>query len=141
MEKKRLFRIMTKADAGEIAALAKDLKERYAVVVVQPPERTLAMIRMREPVRERLFYLGEVMVGEAIVELDGAKGMAVSLSDTPDKILDMAIIDAACNRGVFTGEARLLALEAAQLDFERKENAMHRKTMVNFHPMDSEATT
>lgn len=139
MEKKRLFKIMAKADGETLAKLAAKLKEQYEIVVVKLPGRTLTMIQMREPVKNSLFYIGEVMVCEAMVELDGAKGIAVTMSDDLDKTLDMAIIDAACNKGVFRDEATLLELEQAQIEREEKENALHLKTMVNFTSMDQEA--
>lgn len=138
MEKERLFRIMAKADAGIVAGLSKELKERHSIVIIKAPAKTLVMIKMREPVRESLYYIGEVMVSEAVVELDGTKGMAVIMGDNFNKALDMAIIDAACNGGVFQGERYLLDLEKIQRGLEMKENAMHLRTMVNFNSMDSE---
>lgn len=137
MEKRRLFRILAKADAGEVAVLAEPIRKEHAVAVVKEPGKTLAMVRLREPVRQSTFYLGEVIVSEAIVEVDGARGMAVTMGDDLEKALDMAVIDAACNRGVFAGEAGLLALEQAQREREQKENALHLKTMVNFTSMDA----
>lgn len=138
MEKKRLFRIMAKTDGRTVARLAGELKQRHAVVVVKGPDRTLTMIKLREPVKESLFYLGEVMVSEAVVELDGVKGMAVIMGDDAEKVLNMAIIDAACNSGVFEGWSDLLALEREQLELERRENAIHLQTMVSFRSMDTE---
>ena len=93
---------------------------------------------MREPVKESLFYIGEVLVCEAVIELDGTRGMAVTMGDDFEKVLNMAIIDAAYNRGVFEREPELLRLEAEQRLTEQKRNAMHMKTMVNFNSMDSE---
>ena len=139
LEKKRLFKIMSKADAGDIAVIAKDLKDKHSVVVIKAPNKTLAMIKMREPVKKSLFYIGEVMVTEIILELDGIKGMAVTMGDDFDKVYDMAVIDAACNSGIFEREQELLLLEAEQKEVEMKENAMYMKTMVNFNSMDSEA--
>lgn len=139
MEKKRLFRIMAKADGGVLAELAEKIRKQYPVAVVKEPQKTLTMIKMREPVRSSLFYLGEVMVSEAIVELEGTKGIAVTMGDDFEKTLAMAVIDAASNKGVFRDEAVLLALEKAQLEREGRENAMHLKTMVNFTSMDQEA--
>ncbi len=96
------------------------------------------MIKMREPVRRSLFYLGEVIVCEAVVELNGVKGMAVTMGDDTDKTLDMAIVDAAVNGGIFTGIETLLALEKRQQEKIMRENALHMKTMVNFESMDGE---
>jgi alpha-D-ribose 1-methylphosphonate 5-triphosphate synthase subunit PhnG len=93
---------------------------------------------MREPVRQSLFYIGEVVVCEATVEIDGMKGIAVTMGDDTEKVLDMAIIDAAINKGVFNGMDILLTLEKEQNDKVMRENAMHLKTMVNFKSMDQE---
>ena len=51
----------------------------------------------------------------------------------------MAIIDAACNKGVFTDEGLLVELEKAQQIRAEKENAMFMQTMVNFTTMTPEA--
>jgi alpha-D-ribose 1-methylphosphonate 5-triphosphate synthase subunit PhnG len=139
MEKKRFFKILAKADAGAVAALAKSIRDRHQVTVIKAPAKTLAMIRMREPVRQSLFNIGEVMVCEALVELSGARGAAVTMGDDFEKTLNIAVLDAACNRGVFDGEDALLELEKAQIEQEEKENAMHLKTMVSFTSVDQEA--
>lgn len=138
IEKKWLFRIMAKADPAWIAQLASIITRRHDVVIVKEPVKTLTMIKLREPVDSSLFYLGEVIVCEAVVELDGTRGMAVTMGDQLQKVLHMAIIDAACNKGVFTGMDTLLHLEEEQIDLDMRENAMHLATMVNFTSMDAE---
>ena len=97
------------------------------------------MIKVREPVKESLFYIGEAIVCEAVVEIDGVKGIAVTMGDDFEKVLDMAIIDAAVNKGIFDGMDTLHELERQQTDRVMRENALHLKTMVNFESMDQEA--
>jgi alpha-D-ribose 1-methylphosphonate 5-triphosphate synthase subunit PhnG len=138
MDKKKLFKIMSNAESAKLAELSAKIREQHSIIIIKEPNKTLAMIKMREPVRESLFYIGEVMVCEAIVELDGVKGIAVTQGDDFAKTLDMAIIDAACNKGVFADESTLLELERAQEERIRKENALHLKTMVSFTSMDQE---
>ena len=138
MDKKRITKIMAKADRVAIATLSAVVLKKYPIVIVKEPSKTLAMIKMREPVKQSLFYIGEVIVCEAVVELDGVKGMAVCMSDDTEKTLNMAVIDAAINKGVFEGMDKLLRLEKEQEEFLRRENAMHLKTMVNFTSMDME---
>ena len=133
-----MFRILAKSDSGTVQKLAEKIKSRYSITIVKKPEKALAMIKMREPVKESLFYLGEVIICEAVVMIDDVKGMAVTMGDNFDKVTDMAIIDAACNKGVFDDYAELERLESEQLIAEQKENAMFMKTKVNFHSMDSE---
>lgn len=139
MNKRRFFKILAKADADTVGSLAAKAKEGRSLVVVKEPRKTLAMIKMREPVKNSLFYIGEVQVCEAMVELDGVRGLAVTMEDNFEKALNMAILDAACNKGIFSDEARLLELEKEQLEKEQKENAAHLKTVVNFKSMDGEA--
>ena len=139
MEKKRLFKIMSKADRDIIISIAEDIKKKKEIVVVKTPEKVLTMIKMREPVKESLIYLGEVIVTEATVSIDGVNGTAVAMGDDYEKTLGMAIIDAAFNCNLFENEEQFLALEKEQTIKDEKENAMFKKTMVNFHSMDSEA--
>ena len=139
MDKKRLTKILAKADRTVVAELSVEIQKTFRPVIVKEPGKTLTMIKMREPVRHSLFYIGEVIVCEATVEIDGVQGAAVAMGDDTGKILNMAIIDAAINKGVFTGMELLLTLEKEQNDREMRENALHLKTMVNFQSMDQEA--
>ena len=139
MDKKRLTKILAKADKTTVSALSADIQKTYCPVIVKEPGKTLTMIKMREPVKQSLFYIGEVIVCEASVEIGGVKGIAVLMGDDAEKTLDMAIIDAAVNKGIFTGTDMLLELEKQQNDLVMRENAMHLKTMVNFESMDQEA--
>lgn len=141
MDKKRLFKILAKADGNCIRRISEKIKQLHDIVIIKEPNKTLAMVKLREPVKESLFYIGEVMVCEAVVDIGGMKGIAVTMGDCFEKALDMAIIDAACNKGVFTDEALLLQLEKEQTELEQKENAMHLKTMVNFTSMDQGVQT
>jgi len=139
VDKKRLSKILAKADRQTVAALSADIQKQHRPVIVKEPGKTLTMIKMREPVKQSLFYIGEVIVCEAAVELDGVKGVAVLMGDDTEKTLNMAIIDAAVNKGVFAETDTLLTLEREQNELVMRENAMHLKTMVNFESMDVEA--
>jgi alpha-D-ribose 1-methylphosphonate 5-triphosphate synthase subunit PhnG len=139
MDKKRLTKILAKADRRDVAAMAAGIRKTHRPVIVKEPGKTLTMIKMREPVRQSLFYIGEIIVSEAVVEIDGVQGTAVLMGDDAEKTIDMAIVDAAINKGVFTGMETLLALEKRQNDLVMRENAMHMKTMVSFESMDQEA--
>lgn len=138
MEKKRFFRILGKASRQQVSALAAPYKEKQRITVIKEPAKSLAMIRMREPVKESLFHLGEVIVCEASVLLGQAKGTAVTMGDDFEKVMDMAVLDAAVNAGIFQEEDALLSLETAQIAETEKENALYWNTMVSFTAMDAE---
>ena len=139
MEKKRLTKILARADRRDVAAMSAEILAICRPVIIKEPCKTLAMIKMREPVKQSLFYIGEVIVCEAVVEIDGIRGFAVLMGDDEEKTLDMAIIDAACSKGIFTHMDKLLELEKQQNDHVMRENAMHLKTMVDFESLDQEA--
>lgn len=139
MEKKRLFQILSRAERSDVIRLGQELQQQYPVTIVKKPEKSLTMIRMREPVKKSLFYLGEAIITEAVVTLEGTVGTAVTMGDDFEKTLYMAVIDAAENRGVFARNDLLLEWEQAQQRRIAQENAMFQKTKVDFHSMDSEA--
>ena len=138
MEKRRISRILARADGAAVKRLADEIKAVQSPVIVKAPEKSLAMIRMREPVKESLFYLGEVIVCEASVLLGQTKGTAVTMGDDFEKVMDMAVLDAAVNAGIFQEVDALLILEAAQTAETEKENALYLNTMVSFTAMDAE---
>lgn len=139
MEKKRLFQILSRAERSDVIRLGQELQRQYSVTIVKKPEKSLTMIRMREPVKKSLFYLGEAIITEAVVTLEDTVGTAVTMGDDFEKTLYMAVIDAAENRGVFAHNDLLLEWEQAQQRRIAQENAMFQKTKVDFHSMDSEA--
>lgn len=140
MNKKRLFKIMSKATSKEVEKLSEKIKKNNDIIIIKEPGKTLTMIKMREPVKNSLFYLGEVIVSEAVVELNKTKGIGVVMGDDFDKVLNMAIIDAAVNKDIFEDIDVLIELEKKQQHKEEKENAMHLKTMVSFNSMHTEAS-
>lgn len=122
-----------------MAALSATIQSAYQPIVFKEPAKTLAMVKLRDPVKQGTFYIGEVIVCEAAVEINGVKGMAVVMGDDTDKVLNMAIIDAVVNLGVFRDEEKLLMLEKEQNLRIMQENAMILKTTVSFESMDQEA--
>jgi len=122
-----------------VAALAND-----TITLVWYPNESAADY---EPAREEFYRLiakatdknvvERLTTDYAVVEIDGMRGVAVTMGMEPNKALYMAIIDAACNGGIFEDEPILEALEAEQEAQRQRENALHLKTMVQFHSMDA----
>jgi len=121
-----------------VADLSAQVQQTASPVIVKEPAKSLTMIKMREPVKQNTFYLGEVIVCDAAVEIGDTKGIAAMMGDDLDKVLNMAIIDAAINKGIFADMNVLLDLEQAQQIRDERENALHLKTMVNFESMDQD---
>ncbi|MFZ7134217.1 MAG: phosphonate C-P lyase system protein PhnG [Eubacteriales bacterium] len=141
MDKNRLFKIMSKTDTSVLKEISDGISVDHSVSVIKEPSKTLTMIKVREPVKESLFYIGEVIVSEAVVSLGGTKGMAVTMGDDFTKVLSMALIDAVFNKNlpeVSDIIKKLESLEKEQQEIMEKENAIYLKTMVNFKSMDQE---
>jgi len=133
---------MAHAPAEKVIALSRTIEDLYIVKVLKKPQKVLAMIRIKESVKNSDFYLGELLACEAMVEIEGKKGVAVTMGDDYDKVLSMAVIDAADNARLPEMSSKikptLLVLEQVRLAQVEKENGMYLKTMVNFKSMDSE---
>lgn len=132
---------MARADADELGCLARWLEEKHAVSVLKEPARTLVMLPMREPVRGTPFYIGELLATEAMVEIEGARGMGVCMGAEDEKALSMAVIDASFNAGL--EECRWLTekLESMELRQNReiaKETALHLSTKVTFNTLEGQ---
>jgi alpha-D-ribose 1-methylphosphonate 5-triphosphate synthase subunit PhnG len=139
MEKLRLSRIMARAGVDEIKCLAGWVEERHPVTVLKEPAKTLVMLPMREPVRGTPFYIGELLAAEAMVEVEGARGMGICMGDDFGKALSMAIIDGAFNAGLdecLWLTERLEALEERQALALRQEAALHKATQVSFETLE-----
>ena len=119
MEKRRFFRILAHAPRERVADLAREIEEQYPVAVLKEPQKSLVMIQVREPV----------------------KGMAVTLGDDFEKVLAMAVLDAAFNRKVPQCAAiqqELYRLEEEQRRAEEQENGLYHRTQVHFESLDNE---
>jgi len=64
------------------------------LTVVKPPKTGLVVMQVREPVAEERFFLGEVLVTECTVDLDGALGWSMREGDDRVAALAGAVLDA-----------------------------------------------
>lgn len=138
MDKKKLFQILSLAEPEQVMEISNLITDRYPVISIRPAQKTLTMIKVREPVGASLFYLGEILCCECMVEVEGAKGFAVLAGDDFDKTTAAAVIDAALNANVDGVEEvmkQLIALETQQKEDRAPMNAQIMKSKVNFNVM------
>jgi alpha-D-ribose 1-methylphosphonate 5-triphosphate synthase subunit PhnG len=141
MKRKRRTRILVDGDPAVRRRLADSIRSSREVIELESPNNGLVMITMRETARRRLFHLGEVMVTEAKVEIDGTVGLGIITGDNPDAAADLAVIDAACNAGLPECDSwtAILAAEEARLGrVRRSEEARLLETRVRFETMDTD---
>ncbi|MGL5415092.1 MAG: phosphonate C-P lyase system protein PhnG [Clostridium sp.] len=139
MERKRRTEILIKGRRKMLEHMVAHIRSMCEIKVVEKPNVALTMIKMRERGKGGLFYIGEVIVTEAKVYVEGALGIGIISGIDEEKALDLAIIDGfyKLNLGeeelfyeiLLREEARIKALEV------RKKDGIL-KTKINFDTME-----
>lgn len=94
--RERRAELLSAATADELTALAERLVASGSVepTVVKAPKTGLVVMQVREPVAHERFFLGEVLVTECTVDVDGALGWAMREGDNRVAALAAAVLDA-----------------------------------------------
>lgn len=139
MTKKEISCILSRASRKEVAVLAEQVKKAHEIQMVKPPQKTLVMVKVRESVKQSLFYLGEVLAAECMVTVDGIRGVSVLAGDDFEKTTDVAVIDGYMNLkkdcGCSKMEEHLKELAKRQGMERGKLNRELLKSKVNFNVM------
>jgi alpha-D-ribose 1-methylphosphonate 5-triphosphate synthase subunit PhnG len=119
--------------------LAEEIAKSHDIQILQSPETCTLMMQAIDSVGLTPFYLGEVLLTETSVSLDGIIGFGFALEDEPERAICGAIIDAALRSPVAEVEyiRRVIAKEE-QLIRERLrvEGELVASTKVNFAIME-----
>lgn len=139
MNRKQRTEMLINGSPQLAADLANEIEGRYPVALIEEPNHGLVMVKVRETAQKSLFYLGEVLVTECKVRVEGAVGIGMLKGDEPKKAYELAVIDAAYGAGLKETEAwtALLMSEGEQLAARRQ--AQHKsvlRTKVDFETMD-----
>ena len=136
MDKLTLSRILAFADPAKLGALAEKAAAGKDVLLLKKPEKTMILLKIREPVKGSRFYLGEALAAHCVVEIDGVRGASVQLGDDMEKTLSAAVLDAA-HTGNFPGfelvEGELMELDASRVAEAAEVASAVRATQVRFH--------
>ena len=139
MTRKRRTRTLVEGDPTFRHRLAAEVRAVHDVIELEAPNNGLVMIRMRETARKSVFYLGELLVTEAKVQIGGTIGLGIIAGDAHEAALDLAVIDAAWNARLpeTQGWISLLEAEEARLGSEQaREETRLLETRVRFETMD-----
>lgn len=137
MLKRKLSAILAGASKDELVVIADQIKSENNIKILKEPQKTLVMVKVREPVKNSLFYLGEVLATECMVTVDGTKGVSVIAGDDFEKAIAAAIIDGYLNG---EGENKDVLRQIDELGKEQRKsreaiNRQLRKSKVNFNVM------
>lgn len=97
MEAARRYEILAEAEISVLRRWAEAVTATHQVLVLKPPNVCLVHLQARDPVQGGAFFLGEVLISECRVEIDGTFGYGCALGEDYERALCAAIIDAAVN--------------------------------------------
>lgn len=97
MKKRRLSYILAHTNIENLKKEVEKLENLYRVSTVKEPEMGLTMVKVKDGVYNEKFYIGELLITECSVHLDGILGMGIVQGDDPERAYLMGVIDAAFN--------------------------------------------
>ncbi|UKS28616.1 phosphonate C-P lyase system protein PhnG [Paenibacillus sp. HWE-109] len=141
MKRKQRTEILINGTADLAVSLSQDIASRYNIVVIEEPNHGLVMVKVRETAQKSLFYLGEVLVTECKVQIEGAIGVGLVKGDDPNKAYDLAVIDAAFGADLKETAEWSILLQQESERLAARQAAFQSKllqTKVNFETMDTD---
>lgn len=139
MNRRRRTEILIRGNKELSKKIVNQIKEKYEIKSIEEPNNGLVMIKMRETAKRQLFYLGEVLVTEAKVYVNGSLGLGIVTGDEEELAFNLAIIDGAYKNNVKEIEEwneLLMKEEKAIKDREEIDAKKILETKVDFSTMD-----
>ncbi len=138
MKKRRLSYILAHTDIEKLEKEVEELEKLHKVSLIKEPEMGLAMVKIKDGVYNEKFYIGEVLITECSVHVDGVLGIGIAQGDSPKRAYLMGVID-----GVFNSKERdkveitsiLEGWEKSIEDKYQEEKAMIEGSKVKFETM------
>lgn len=138
MRRKRRTEILIKGSSKLAKNMFKEIEEKYEIKIIEKAENGLVMVKMRESAKNSLFYLGEVLVTEAKVQINKKFGIGIVRGNKPELAYWLAVIDAAYNlelEEIKNWEKSLIKQENEIKNLQAISEANILKTKVNFENM------
>jgi len=138
-DKARLTRILVEGNKSIWENWAEDISRRHEVTEVKPARRSLVMVKVRDSVSQQPFYIGEALISECAVKVDGVAGFGAVMGDCPEHARSLAVIDATFNACLPEVEEWLPVLAEQEKLIEKRQRqdyAAVAKTKVDFSTME-----
>jgi alpha-D-ribose 1-methylphosphonate 5-triphosphate synthase subunit PhnG len=137
--RRRVSRVCALADAGAVEAVAAAARVgATSVATVQKATQELVLMEVGDPTTGGSFYVGEVLITSALVDVDGQVGVGLVVGDEPERARASALIDAAVQAAIAPAAlaAALAELERAVDEAQQREWALAARTRVQFETME-----
>lgn len=139
MKKSQITRVLIEGDRELLRKLCGEIEARYPVSVVTAPEKSLVMSKARDSVSQQPFFIGEIMVTECIVDIQGTHGFGILIGEHAEKAYELAVVDAAMNAALPETKDWISAFRAEEERLTtrlRQERELAMKTKVHFDTME-----
>ena len=139
MKRRRRTEILIQENGHLAQELAETIINAYECKEILAPQYGLTMIKMRESAKNSLFYIGEVLITEAKVEINNCIGIGIVVGMEDELAKHLAIIDAAYKAELpetITWRDQLIQVEKQITKEHAKKQAELFKTKVSFETME-----
>lgn len=116
-----------------------------SIETIKRPNMGLVMMRAEESVENAVFNVGEVLVSEATVSVDGMLGYGISMGNEQEKAEVLAMIDAVYHSEdkkwlPIINSFNLWLKEQQEIQYQKKlsEFQITKRSFVDFNVMDDE---
>lgn len=139
MKRRRRTEILIQGDVQLAQKFAESIVDTYECREIMAPRYGMTMIKMRETAKNSLFYIGEVLITEAKVEINNRIGIGIVVGMKDELARHLAIIDAAYKAELpetNSWESHLIEAENRITNERAKKQAELFETKVNFETME-----
>ncbi|MFJ5771028.1 phosphonate C-P lyase system protein PhnG [Psychrobacillus sp. NPDC093180] len=139
MKRRRRMEILIQENGQLAKKLSATIIDAYECKEILEPQYGLTMIKMRESAKKSLFYIGEVLITEAKVEINNCIGIGIVVGMEEELAKQLAIIDAAYKAELpetITWRGLLIEAEKQNTKERAKKQAELFKTKVSFETME-----
>jgi alpha-D-ribose 1-methylphosphonate 5-triphosphate synthase subunit PhnG len=133
--------ILCECSLDVIEGFVRELEPHLTVQIIRQPAVCMTMVRAEDSVESQPFYLGEVLVTDCEVQVDGQAGYGLCMGDEPVRSYCMAVIDALLSSDdsrVSQVRAFLEVQAAIIADRQRLEYNLIQRTKVDFKLMEQD---
>ncbi|USK29974.1 phosphonate C-P lyase system protein PhnG [Bacillus sp. CMF21] len=139
MKKSRLSKILIEGNPNLLKKFSAQVEETHTVKVNRSPSTGLVMMKTRDSVSRQPFYMGEVLITDCTVEVNGSQGLGVLIGEEPDRAYSLAVVDAAFNAKLPIAGLWLHELEEEERNIaklKQKEMSKLARSQVSFDTME-----
>lgn len=141
MNRRRRTEIIIQGDPirGIAKTLSEPICEKYTCKKIIEPRYGLTMVKVRESAKSSIFYIGEVLITEAKVEINQCVGIGIVMGMKKELAKQLAIVDATYKANLpetDSWDGLLIETEEFIREEKTKRQAQLEETKVQFKTMD-----